>query len=130
MHATIRPYDPQDEAAIVTLSLRAWAPVFASLESELGRDLFLRLHGDWREYQAGAVRDTLAADGMRTWVACAAERVVGFAAATLHEQREIGEIVMLAVNPSGADPGHAAARRVYAAADYTRLGVARYFKAL
>ena len=55
MHATIRPYDPQDEAAVVTLSLRAWAPVFASLESELGRDLFLRLHGDWREYQAGAV---------------------------------------------------------------------------
>ena len=134
--------------------------MFASLESELGRDLFLRLHGDWREYQAGAVRDTLAADGMRTWVACGAERVVGFAAATLHEQRQMGEIVMLAVDPSdqgagiggaltahatewlrergmrvamvdtGGDPGHAAARRVYEAAGYTPLGVVRYFKAL
>ena len=103
MHATIRPYDPQDKDAIVALSLRAWAPVFALL-SELGRDLFVRLHGDWREYQAGAVRDTLAADDMRTWVACEAERVVGFAAA--------------------------AARRVYEAAAYTPLGVARYFKAL
>jgi ribosomal protein S18 acetylase RimI-like enzyme len=160
MHSTIRAYDPQDEEAIVALSLRAWAPVFASLERELGRDLFVRLLGDWREYQAGAVRDTLAADGMRTWVACVAARVVGFAAATLHEQRQIGEIVMLAVDPSdqgagiggaltaqatewlrergmrvamvdtGADPGHAAARRVYESADYTPLGVARYFKAL
>jgi ribosomal protein S18 acetylase RimI-like enzyme len=160
MHATIRPYDPQDEAEVVALSLRAWAPVFASLESELGRDLFLRLHGDWREYQAGAVRDTLAADGVRTWAACGAARVVGFAAATLHEQRQMGEIVMLAVDPSdqgagiggalatqatewlgergmrvamvdtGGDPGHAAARRLYEAAGYTPLGVVRYFKAL
>ncbi len=109
MHATIRPYDPRDEAAIVTLSLRAWAPVFASLESELGRDLFLRLHGDWREYQAGAVRDTLSAHATE-WL------------------RERG--MRVAMVESGADPGHAAARRVYAAADYTRLGVARYFKAL
>lgn len=109
MHATIRPYDPQDEAAIVTFSLRAWAPVFASLESELGRDLFLRLHGDWREYQAGAVRDTLSAHATE-WL------------------RKRGMRVAMA--ETGADPGHAAARRVYAAADYTRLGVARYFKAL
>jgi len=160
MDATLRRYDPQDEDAVVALSLRAWAPVFASLHNELGSDLFVRLHGDWRAYQARAVRETLAADGMRTWVACLTARVVGFAAATLHGQRQIGEIVMLAVDPSdqgggiggaltalatdwlrecgmrvamvdtGADPGHAAARRVYEAAAYTPLGVVRYFKAL
>jgi GNAT superfamily N-acetyltransferase len=86
--------------------------------------------------------------------------VVGIVAATLHEQRHIGEIVMLAVDPSGqgagiggaltaqatewlrergmrvamvdtgADPGHAAARHVYERADYTPLRVARYFKVL
>jgi GNAT superfamily N-acetyltransferase len=157
---TIRPYRRQDEEAILSLSLRAWAPVFTSLKRELGDDLFVLLHGDWRAYQAGAVRDTLAADGMRTWVACDAERVVGFAAATVHEERRLGEIVMLAVDPSdqgagtggaltaratewlrergmrvamvetGADPGHAAARRVYESAAYIPLGVARYFKAL
>ncbi len=42
MRSTIRAYDPQDEDAIVALSLRAWAPVFASLDRELGRDLFVR----------------------------------------------------------------------------------------
>lgn len=160
MALSIRRYQPQDAEAVVSLSLRAWEPVFASLERELGYDLFILLHGDWRAYQAGAVRDTLAADGMRTWVACVAERVVGFAAATLHDERRLGEIVMLAVDPpeqgagigsaltaqatdwlrergmrvamveTGADPGHAAARHVYESAAYTRLGVARYFKAL
>jgi GNAT superfamily N-acetyltransferase len=134
----------------------------ASLENELGHELFVRLHGDWRSYQAAAVRDVLTAEGMRTWVAEAetADRVVGFAAATLHEARRIGEIVMLAVDPgeqgagiggaltavatdwlrdsgmevamvdTGAGPGHAPARRVYDRADYTLLGVARYFKPL
>jgi GNAT superfamily N-acetyltransferase len=157
----IRRYAPQDLEAVVDLSLRAWAPVFASLERELGHDLFVRLHGgDWRRYQSDAVRDTLNADRMHAWVAESAGRVVGFAAATLHEQRRIGEIVMLAVDPgdqgagtggaltalvtdwlrengmqvamvdTGADAGHAAARRVYERADYTALGVARYFKPL
>jgi GNAT superfamily N-acetyltransferase len=157
----IRRYAPQDQESVVELALRAWAPVFGSLERELGHDIFVRLHGgDWRRYQAEAVRDTLDADGMHAWVAETAGHVAGFAAATLDEQRVIGEIVMLAVDPddqgagiggalaasvtawlrdngmrvamveTGADPGHAAARRVYERADYRMLGVARYFKPL
>jgi GNAT superfamily N-acetyltransferase len=83
-----------------------------------------------------------------------------FVAATLHRERLIGEISMLAVDPghqgsgvgtaltelatdwlrrcgmrvamvgTGGDPGHAPARRVYQKADYRSLPVARYFKAL
>jgi ribosomal protein S18 acetylase RimI-like enzyme len=156
----IRPYTPQDLESVIALALRAWTPVFASLQAELGRELFVRLHGDWRNYQAAAVRDVLAAEGVRTWVAEAADRVVGFVAATVDGERKIGEIEILAVDPgdqgsgigsaltavatdwlrdsgmqvamveTGADPGHAAARRVYEKADYTLLGVARYFKPL
>ena len=37
----------------MALSLRAWAPVFASMEQVLGHEIFARLHGDdWRDYQA------------------------------------------------------------------------------
>jgi len=156
----IRDYEPRDEQVLVALSLEAWAPVFSSLEQVLGSEIFLRLHGDWQQYQGKAVRDTLADQATRVWVADAGGVAAGFAAAMLHTERQIGEITMLAVAPrqqhrgigtalteaatswlresgmvvamveTGGDPGHAPARRVYEKAEYTLLPVARYFKAL
>ncbi len=160
MPTHIRECQPGDEEPIVALSLRAWAPVFASLEQALGREIAARLHGDWRKYQANAVRDILADRAVRTWVAEGEQGVVAFVAATLHHERLIGEITMLAVDPeaqdhgvgtgltefatgwlrdagmrvamveTGGDPGHAPARRVYEKAGYRPLPVARYFQAL
>jgi ribosomal protein S18 acetylase RimI-like enzyme len=160
MDTRIRDYGPLDEQPVVELALRAWAPVFSSLEQVLGREIFVRLHGDWRQYQEKAVRDTLADDATQVWVAEAARGVVGFVAAKLHPERQLGEIWMLAVDPdaqgrgigsaltevatgwlreagmtvamveTGGDPGHAPARRVYEKANYTVLPVVRYFKAL
>jgi ribosomal protein S18 acetylase RimI-like enzyme len=160
MGARIRDYGPLDEEPVVELSLRAWAPVFSSLEQALGREIFVRLHGDWRQDQEQAVRDTLADDATRVWVAEAGRGVVAFVAAKLHPERRLGEIWMLAVDPAeqdrgigtaltematgwlrdagmtvamvetSGDPGHAPARRVYEKANYTLLPVARYFKTL
>jgi ribosomal protein S18 acetylase RimI-like enzyme len=152
----IRAYRPSDEERVVALSLRAWAPVFASVEEALGGELSARLHGDWREHQAAAVRATLA--DARVWVA---DPVVGFVAASvLDRARLLGEISMLAVDPdhqrlgigkaltevavawlresgmrvvmveTGGDPGHVAARELYESAGFTSLPVARYFQAL
>jgi hypothetical protein len=72
MDTRIRDYGPLDEHPVVELSLRAWAPVFSSLAQGLGREIFVRLHGDWRQYQEKDVRDTLADDATRVWVAEAA----------------------------------------------------------
>jgi GNAT superfamily N-acetyltransferase len=160
MDAHIREYRTDDERAVVELSLRAWAPVFESLEKVLGRELSARLHGDWREHQAQAVRDTLGNPASTVWVAEANDHVVAFVAAMLDREPLMGEIWMLAVDPdhqargigtaltnhatdwlrdsgmkvamveTGGDPGHAPARRVYEKASYTKLPVARYFKAL
>ena len=156
----IREYDAADEQAIVELSLRAWAPVFASIEEVIGPDLSARMHGDWREHQARAVRDTLANSSVTVWVAEASEVLIGFVAATLDREPGMGEIRMLAVDPdhqlrgtgtaltehatdwlrasgmrvamveTGGDAGHVPARRVYEKASYTLLPVARYFKSL
>src|SRR5207244_4454374 len=93
---------------------------------------------------------------MRVWVAEADRRVVAFVAATLHRERLLGEIWMLAVDPdhqergagtaltefatdwlrdsgmrvamveTGGDSGHAPARRVYEKADYTPSPAVRY----
>ncbi len=160
VHALIREYRPQDEGRVVELSLQAWTPVFASFEHVLGREIFARLHSDWRQDQAAAVRRTLADAAMQVWVAEAEQLVIAFVAATLHRETRMGEIWMVAVDPeaqdegvgtvltnhatdwlrgsgmrvamvdTGGDPGHAAARRVYEKAGYTLLPVARYFRAI
>ncbi len=142
--------------------LRAWAPVFASFEQVLGTEISTRLHGpEWRDYQARSVLNTLSDPAVRSWVAGSDAQVTGFVAATIRDQeRRLGEIVMLAVDPdgqgrgmgttltehatawlrqsgmrvamigTGGDPGHAPARRVYDKAGYQLIPMARYFKAL
>lgn len=99
MDALIRQYRPRDEGRVVELSLQAWAPVFASVQQVLGREIFSRLHPDWREDQATAVRGTLADDAMQVWVAEGDRCVVAFVAATLHRETHTGEIWMVAVDP-------------------------------
>lgn len=100
MNERIRDYQPSDCDPVVALSLRAWAPVFGSMEQGLGQEIFVRLHGDWRQYQARAVREVLADEATRVWVAEHDAGVVGFVAATFFDpERKLGEIVMLAVDP-------------------------------
>ena len=85
---------------MVDLSLRAWAPVFASLEQVLGPEIFRRMHPDWREDQRRAVENVCTANRERVWVAEVDEIVVGFVAIELHHpERTMGEISMLAVDP-------------------------------
>jgi ribosomal protein S18 acetylase RimI-like enzyme len=85
---------------VVDLSLRAWAPVFASLERVLGYEIFRRMHPDWREDQRRAVEDVLAANKGRVWVAEVDGALAGFVAIELHHpERDMGETSMLAVDP-------------------------------
>jgi hypothetical protein len=52
MNERIRDYQPSDRDPVVALSLRAWAPGFGSMEQVLGQEIFVRLHGEWAQYQA------------------------------------------------------------------------------
>jgi ribosomal protein S18 acetylase RimI-like enzyme len=106
MRPRIRPFEDRDAEAVVDLSLRAWAPVFASLEQVLGSEIFLRQHPDWREDQRRAVKEVCATKNGRVWVAevvgtgAAAAVLVGFVAIELHHpEREMGEISILGVDP-------------------------------
>lgn len=95
-----------------------------------------------------------------TWLAHAGSRLSGFVGVLMHPEDRMGEIHVLAVAPgaqrsgvarrlmaraeagiaaagmemamveTGGDAGHAPARAFYAAAGYTQLPVARYFKPL
>src|SRR5919199_2601842 len=101
MKPRIRLFEDRDAEAVVDLSLRAWAPVFASLERALGPEIFGRLYPDWREDQRRAVEDVLAAKEAQVWVAeVGASAVVGFVSVELiDDKRSMGEISMLAVDP-------------------------------
>ncbi|HEY6424156.1 MAG TPA: GNAT family N-acetyltransferase [Pseudonocardiaceae bacterium] len=161
MSPSIRPLEDRDHEDVVALSLRAWAPVFTSLEYVLkGSEVFGQLHPDWRVSQQDAVAAVCSSDTIRAWVAEDDSAVAGFVAVQLDHEHSIGEIHMLAVDPThqhrgigtsltafaldrieeagmaiamvetGADPSHAAARRTYEQAGFTALPVVRYFKKL
>ncbi|HEX8260098.1 MAG TPA: GNAT family N-acetyltransferase [Rubrobacteraceae bacterium] len=100
MRLRIRPFEDRDTEAVVGLSLRAWAPAFASLEQTLGSEIFRRQHPDWREDQRRAVEEVCATKKGRVWVAEAGASVVGFVAVEVdHPEVGMGEISMLAVDP-------------------------------
>ena len=100
MRPRIRPFEDRDAEAVVDLSLRAWAPVFESIERVLGSGIFGRLHPDWREDQQRAVGEVLVSKEGRVWVAEVGGTTVGFVAVGVFDaERSMGEISMLAVDP-------------------------------
>jgi ribosomal protein S18 acetylase RimI-like enzyme len=100
MWARIRSLEDRDVQAVVDLSLRAWAPVFASLERVLGSAVFGRLHPDWREDQRRAVEEVCASQETNVWVAEVVGAVAGFVATDVFDpELRMGQIYMLAVDP-------------------------------
>jgi ribosomal protein S18 acetylase RimI-like enzyme len=98
----IREVAEEDVEAIVAFALRAWAPIFASVRTVLGEDVFLRLHPDWKTSQANTVRASCTSDERDVFVALADEQPVGFVAIGLnafHERMGVIDII-------GVDPDH------------------------
>jgi ribosomal protein S18 acetylase RimI-like enzyme len=157
---SVRAFDPADTEPIVALSLRAWAPVFESIRTTLGDELFSVMYPDWRADQSRAVAATCAADGAHLQVATLDGRVVGFVAVFSDADSRVGEIFMIAVDPAvqrrgvgrlltehahgamaaagmavarvetGGDPGHAPARRLYESTGHRLWPAAQYYKLL
>jgi ribosomal protein S18 acetylase RimI-like enzyme len=104
--AAIREYRAADQEPVVQLSVRAWSPVFAGMETSFGPELTARLHSDWPQQQEREVRELLADTTARVWVAETAASVVGFVAAKVVDPgRLIGEVCMLAVDPDAQRRG-------------------------
>lgn len=85
---------------MVSLSLRAWAPVFASIQRAMESEVYEQFYPEgWRESQRRAVEAVLAPNKARVWVAEIGASTVGFVAVELHPESGMGEIYMLAVDP-------------------------------
>ena len=156
----IEAYEPRHREAVVELSLRAWAPVFPSIEASFEKDVYDAFFPDgWRKSQQESVEGVCDATDTRVWVAEEDDAVAGFVAVKRHSET-YAEIYMIAVDPAfqrrgiamaltefvlgwmrergvsvamvetGADPGHGPARATYEKAGFTLSPVARYFKKL
>ena len=96
----IREFRHSDLETVVEFSLRAWAPVFASVRDVMGDDIFLRLHPDWKVDQEQAVRSSCTNDDRDVFVAIASGRPVGFVAIALNAFHErMGVIDIIGVDP-------------------------------
>lgn len=114
----------------------------------------------WQSSQQRAVEDVCKSGEAHVWTAIEDTETVGFVAVKLHQQIKLGEIYMIAVDTdyqrrgiatalthfavnwmkdagmtvamveTGADAGHAPARRTYEQAGFDLLPLARYFKKL
>ncbi|MBE9103299.1 GNAT family N-acetyltransferase [Vacuolonema iberomarrocanum] len=96
----IRPYEAQQLDAVIRLSLRAWEPVFESIQQAISADIYQVFYPKhWRVSQQNAVKDVCVAEDVNVWVAMDAEATVGFVAVKLHSEDSMGEIYMIAVDP-------------------------------
>lgn len=96
----LEPYTPEHVDAVVRLSLRAWAPVFASLKQVLAPEVYEAFYpSGWLASQEKSVRDACASPDMKVWVAIESRTVAGFVAIRFHAADKLGEIYMIAVDP-------------------------------
>lgn len=102
----IRPFEARDTDAVVGLSLRAWAPVFESIERAMEPEVYRRLYPDgWRASQKQSVKEACVGQKTQVWVAEVDAGTVGFVAVELHHESSLGEIYMLAVDPDHQGSG-------------------------
>ncbi|MBD0264722.1 MAG: GNAT family N-acetyltransferase [Tolypothrix sp. Co-bin9] len=96
----IEPYDAHQLDEVIRLSLRAWTPVFDSIQKVMDFDVYREFYpDDWRVSQQKAVADVCAAEDTNVWVAIDAGSTVGFVAVKLDSETRMGEIYMVAVDP-------------------------------
>ncbi len=116
----IRAFAEDDLEAIVAFSLRAWEPVFASVQAVLGDEIFLRLHPDWRTSQSETVRSICMNTERDVYVAVVGARPIGFFAVALDAFHErMGVIEIIGVDPDYQRRG-VGARLTEFATDYMR----------
>ena len=111
----IEPYDAHQLDAVIRLSLRAWTPVFDSIQKAMDLDVYQSFYPDgWRVSQQEAVEGVCAAEDTNVWVAIDAGFTVGFVAVKLHSESSMGEIYMVAVDPDFQSQGIGSALTAFA----------------
>lgn len=106
MSVQIRPAADRDLEALVRLSLRAWAPVFASFRQVLGPEIYSLLYPDWQARQRADVEQTCGPGTLATVLVAEVDgAIAGFIAYSTKGEERTGEVELLAVHPADQHRG-------------------------
>lgn len=157
----ICPFERQHLDSLLELTVRAWAPVFPLMEEEIPQYVYDAFYPQgWKARQMADVEAICRDDNTDVWVALIGDQLAGFVGLRVHDEDRMGEIYIIAVDPSfqrrgvgrallefsfewmrsrglamvmvetGGDRGHERSRAAYESAGFDRYPVARYFRKL
>jgi GNAT superfamily N-acetyltransferase len=157
----ICPFERQHLDSLLELTIRAWAPVFPLMEAEIPQYVYDAFYPEgWKARQLADVEAICRDNNTHVWVALMGDRLAGFVGLRVHDEDRMGEIYIIAVDPSfqrrgigrallefsfewmqsrglamvmvetGGDRGHEPSRAAYESAGFERYPVARYFRKL
>lgn len=107
---TINPYHEGQRNALVALSLRAWAPVFAKLEPAVASYVYEAFYPrGWDVRQTSEIEAFLDSSPDDVWMASDEGQIVGWVGLRSHPEDSMGEIYILAVDPDAQRRGVARA---------------------
>jgi len=107
---TIRPYRADDKAAVLTLSMRAWHPVFALTKPAMPSFIYENFYPrGWEQRQESDLSEALDDEPENVDVAVDGDALVGWVCTRVHPADSMGEIYILAVSPEHQRRGVGAA---------------------
>ncbi|SIO14407.1 Acetyltransferase (GNAT) family protein [Parasphingorhabdus marina DSM 22363] len=146
---------------LLKLTVRAWEPVFPKMERAIPGYVYDSFYPKgWKTRQLDDVRTMCKDPDVHLFITRTDGKMSGYLGVKSHEEDNMGEIYIIAVDPdfqrhgigrtlmdfafdwmrdeglamvmveTGGDPGHAPARAVYEDAGFERYPVARYFRKL
>ena len=97
----IIPFDPQHKEAVISLTVRAWTPVFAKTQSDVPRFVYDAFYPDgWEPRQKADVAELLETEPQNIWLAVVGQELAGFMGIRIHAEDQMGEIYIIAVSPN------------------------------
>ena len=106
MAVIVEPYQDAYREAVVALSMRAWAPVFADLQPAVAAYIYQEFYPNgWQARQSGDIKSFLISDPHNAWVAIENGAILGWVGLRLHPEDSMGEIYILAVDPCAQRKG-------------------------
>ena len=154
-------YAPDHLDAVLDITRRAWSPVFPLVQEDIPGYVFEAFYPKgWLQRQLADVEATCSDPETDMWLSLTEEAPSGFLGLRAHQEDSMGEIYIIAVDPTyqrrgvgqalmtfafswmrerglamamvetGGDRGHAPARAAYESAGFERYPVARYFRKL
>lgn len=121
----IRPFAEADLPTLQEVREAAFAPVFKSFRSIMGKDIARFAYAD-AEIEQGAHLDEMCSpsSGHNVYVATVASRVVGFCGYTVNSESKVGEVGLNAVHPDVDGAGIGTALYEYVLAQMKKEGMA------